>query len=123
MEMTASLLHAAAFEPTISKVALIESLVSYRSLVMNRRYNSYFIHYAVSGTLTAYDLPDLAATLAPRKLLMVSLTNKDGKVADNNMINQELQLVREAYKMSNAAGNLNIRQWQSYETLSELFGD
>jgi hypothetical protein len=65
-EMCPVLLHAAAFDSSLAKIPLIEPLVSYRSLVMNREYNPDFIHAAVAGALEAYDLPDLAASLAPR---------------------------------------------------------
>src|SRR5690606_21286432 len=69
-EMTPVLLHAAAFAPRIERVALIDPLSSYRAIVMNRFYDSRFIPAAVAGALTAYDLPDLATSLAPRKLLI-----------------------------------------------------
>lgn len=38
-EMVPVLLHAAAFEPAISRIALIKPYSSYRSIVMNRFYN------------------------------------------------------------------------------------
>ncbi len=64
------LLHAAAFEPGIARVALLDSLATYDSIVMNEYYKPELIHATVPGALTAYDLPDLAATLAPRPLLV-----------------------------------------------------
>ncbi len=122
-EMTPVLLHAAAFEPSITNIALIEPLISYRSLVMNRRYNSYFIHAAVPGALTAYDLPDLAASLAPRKLLMANVTDEDGNPAAPELIDTDLQIVRKAYEAQNAGEQLTIRRWYSFETFDDLFGD
>ncbi|MEX2233543.1 MAG: acetylxylan esterase [Cyclobacteriaceae bacterium] len=78
-EMTPVLLHAAAFIPAIHRVALIDHLNSYRTLVMNRSYHSPFITSAVPGALRAYDLPDLAGALAPRKLLIGGLTSGAGE--------------------------------------------
>ncbi len=78
-EMTPVLIHAAAFDPTIERVALVEPLSSYRSMVMNRFYNSGFIYGTVPGSLRAYDLPDLLASLAPRKLLLAGITDSLGK--------------------------------------------
>src|SRR5687768_15792544 len=69
-EMTPLLLHAAAFIPVVERIALLEPLTSYRSLVLERFYDSSFIPGAVPASLTAYDLPDLVAAIAPRKLLI-----------------------------------------------------
>lgn len=121
--MAPVLLHAAAFTPSISRMALIEPLISCRALVMNRRYNSFFILAAVPSALTAYDLPDLAASLAPKKLLMVNVTDEDGKPADQELRNTDLQVVKEAYQTKNAQDQLTIRRWQSFETLQDLFDD
>ena len=60
------LLHAAAFEPeAFARVALIDTLESYASLVDQERYASDWVHASVPGALAAYDLPDLT----PRPLL------------------------------------------------------
>lgn len=67
-EMAPVLLHASAFDHDISRIALIEPYSSYRSIVMNRFYISAFIPSTVPGAIQAYDLPDLAANLAPRML-------------------------------------------------------
>jgi hypothetical protein len=107
-EMSPVLLHAAAFEPAISRIALIEPYASYQSIVMNRFYKTAFVHSTVPGALKAYDLPDLAASLAPRKLVMVDVTDGLGKVTDSGSINQELNLVRKAYRSRNAEGQLSI---------------
>ncbi len=46
------LLHAAAFNKSISKIALIEPYISYRSIVENRFYNPQFVHSIVPVTIT-----------------------------------------------------------------------
>ncbi|HKJ69195.1 MAG TPA: alpha/beta hydrolase family protein [bacterium] len=121
-EMAPVLLHAAAFEPSLTKIALIGPLISYRTLVMDRRYNSYFIHAAVPGALTTYDLPDLAASLAPRKLLMANVTDEDGNLAGNELIETDLQIVKNAYQAQHAGDQLTIRRWQSFDTPDDVFG-
>ena len=80
--MTPVLQHAAAFDTAISRIALIEPLSSYRSIVMNRFYKPGLIQSAVPGSLSAYDLPDLAGSLAPRRLLMINPTDNMGKIMD-----------------------------------------
>jgi len=109
-EMAPVLLHAAAFEPAISRIALIEPYLSYRSIVMNRFYNPDLIPSTVPGALEAYDLPDLAASLAPRKLLIAGV--KEG--VDNNTttdsvnIDDDLSVIKAAYQKRDAGGQLEI---------------
>jgi hypothetical protein len=77
-ELGSVLLHAAAFEPAISGVALIGGLDSYDDLVHTRDYRTRFIPEAVPEMLTAYDLPDLEAALAPRPVLLLNPVNAAG---------------------------------------------
>lgn len=95
-ELTPVLLHAAAFLPSISGVALIDPLSSYRALVTNRFYHSAFIPGAVAASLTAYDLPDLAASLAPRKLLIATTAAEDAVLKGE--LDEDAQIIHAAYK-------------------------
>ena len=107
-EMSPVLLHAATFDTTIRKIALIEPYSSYSSIVKSRFYTSSFIYGVVPGALKSYDLPDLEACLAPRKLLMAGVTDGSGKNTDIITINMELEIIRTAYKNKNAEEHLNI---------------
>ena len=107
-EMAPVLLHAAAFEPAITRVALIKPFSSYRSIVMNRFYDSGFVHSTVPGALKAYDLPDLEASLAPRKLMIADVTDGDGKNTDTENINIDLDIVISAYHDKKADGQLKV---------------
>ncbi len=107
-EMAPLLLHAAAFDQDIRRVALIEPYSSFMSIVMNHYYNSTFISGVVPGAIKEYDLPDLAATLAPRKLLMTGVTDGNGKTTDTININKDLSVIRTAYQDNNAGEKLNI---------------
>lgn len=106
--MAPVLLHAAAFEPAIARIALADPYSSWRSIVMNRFYDPRFIHSAVPGALTAYDIPDLAASLAPRKLTMANVTDGNGKTTDNESINRDLSVIKIAYQKQQADSQLNI---------------
>jgi len=121
--MAPLLLHAAAFDPSISRLALIEPYSSYRSIVMNRFYNPGFIHTTVPGALTAYDLPDLAASLAPRKLMMAGVTDGSDNASDTDNINKDLAIIKTAYQNKNAGGQLNIVPMKPDEKLFNLFTD
>lgn len=109
------LLHAAAFEPAISRIALIEPYSSYNSIVMSRFYTSAFIHGVVPGALKSYDLPDLAASLAPRKLLMAGTTDGNSKKTDPGSIADDLTIVKTVYQRRNAGGQLNIVSYEPTE--------
>ncbi len=64
------LLHAAAFTPDIGRIAVLESPVSYRSLVATQMYSTPYIETFVPGVLRSYDLPHLVGTLAPRRVIV-----------------------------------------------------
>jgi hypothetical protein len=107
-EMSPVLLHAAAFDTSISRIALIEPFSSYQSLVLNRWYRPGFIMNTVPGALKGYDLPDLSACLAPRKLLMIDITDQLGKFMDNENNSRDFSIIREAYHYRNADNQLNM---------------
>lgn len=86
--LTPALLHAAAFEPLIARVALVEPLVSYRALTEHKYYQPKWIPASVAGVLTAYDVPSLAATLVPRKLTLVDVQDHSGETMPINAVRQ-----------------------------------
>lgn len=107
-EMAPVLLHAAAFDPAIKKLALIEPYTSYHSIVMHRFYKPAFIHSAVPNALTAYDLPDLAASLAPRKLLIAHATDGSGNEPTPEETDEDFAIIKAAYGHKNAGAQLRI---------------
>lgn len=120
-EMASALLHAAAFDPGIARIALIDSYATYQSIVLNRFYNSGFIHSTVPASLGVYDLPDLAASLAPRKLLMAGITDGMGKPKDPQTVTEDLSIVQRTYHERKADGQLNIISPVAGENLYDLF--
>lgn len=107
-EMAPVLLHAAAFDNLISRVALVKPYSSYRSVVMNRFYNYDFVNSFVARSLLAYDLPDLAALLAPRKLFISGITDGAGRIAAFESISEDVDLIRTSYQEKNADEQFNI---------------
>jgi dienelactone hydrolase len=116
-EMAPVLLHAAAFNPSITRIALIEPYSSYRSVATNRLYDPKFINSLVPGALKLYDLPDLAASLAPRKLIIAGSLDGAGNSGDGT-INKDLEVVKNGYRHRNAKDALII----SEETAKEPEG-
>ena len=99
-EMAPVLLHAAAFDKNIVRIALIQPYSSYLSMVMNPHYKSYYLHSAVPGAIGKYDLPDLAGSLAPRKLLLLGPTNGSGKSLQgvDAERNEDTRVIYDSYK-------------------------
>jgi dienelactone hydrolase len=120
-EIAPVLLHAAAFCPAISRVALIEPYSSYMSIVTSRFYNYGFIYGAVPAALEEYDLPDLAASLAPRKLLMAGVTDGNGKFENTEIINKDMEIIKNAYQLKRSAGQLKIITGSISEKTFNLF--
>ncbi|SMO79022.1 Cephalosporin-C deacetylase [Fodinibius sediminis] len=107
-EVAPVLLHAAAFESVIERVALIEPYASYEGITQTEFYNPVFHSSTVAGSLPAYDLPDLAATLAPRKLLMAGMTDAAGGSLSKQHLDEGMAVVRAAYDKQKALGRLTI---------------
>jgi hypothetical protein len=106
-EIAPALMHAAAFDPSITSIAIIKAPVSYKSLVLNRYINFPFT-CCVAGSLTAYDLPDLIGTIAPRKVALIETNDQTKKPASPELINQEMNFPLKVYATKNASMNLKI---------------
>ena len=115
------LLHAAAFDQRIGKVALYAPLLSYRSIVVNEYYQPHYVISAVAGALTAYDLPDLYALIAPRRLLLLNPADQDGKNVSGKQLKRDLKIARTAFAKQGQAQNLIVRFLPADETKERVF--
>jgi cephalosporin-C deacetylase-like acetyl esterase len=131
-EMCIPLLHAAAFDQSIKNIVLRGPLVSFSTVVMNRRYkigltprvggNYWHPHeidftWGVAGALQAYDLPDLMGCIAPRKLVLSDIRDQLLEPASSGIISQELGFPLKAYAFMGAPGNIRIAAAENTETL------
>jgi len=107
-DMGPTLLHAAALNNSIKSVSVVGSLISYKSIVMNRFYDSSLSKYFVAGVLTAYDLPDLFACLAPRKVAAAELKDQMKQLVPESVVFEELDFPIAVYKSKNIVDNFNI---------------
>ncbi len=80
------LLHAETLSNDIQKLCLIEPFLGYADIALSRNYKTSFIHSVVPGAITAYDLPDLMALGAPRKMLIVNPLDASGELATESLI-------------------------------------
>lgn len=72
------LLHAAAMDDRISKIALEGMLASYQTLIQQRIHRQIF-EQIIPGVLRSYDLPDVVAAIAPRPVWIVNGVNALGQ--------------------------------------------
>jgi hypothetical protein len=67
-----------------------------------------------------YDLPDLAASLAPRKLMMVNITDASGNAIATKDMN-DLSVVYNAYKRPNDKEQLQIVTTETKAKLQDSY--
>jgi len=120
-EMSPALLYAAAFDSVISRVALVKPYSSYRSVVEERFYDSRFVFSLVPGALTAYDLPDIAASLAPKKLLVAGITDANGQPIKKEEQKSDWEIVRNAYRSKKSEGTFKILSDSAIKDADALF--
>jgi cephalosporin-C deacetylase-like acetyl esterase len=112
-------LHAAAFDDSLRRLILVEPLISFQQVVMNRFY-SVTAGDVVANALTAYDLPDLAASLAPRPLALVNFRDQQLEPAAAELVEDQWRVVRRAYQQADAEAQLVIRQDDRSVNLHDL---
>lgn len=115
-EICPSLLHAAALDKSIQSVLLMEPLISYRSMAMNKIYDTDYANYSVAGALTAYDLPDLMGCIAPRKIALAEIKNPMKQPASVELIDEELAFPRSVYGNKNSTDNFRILPSEDLES-------
>jgi cephalosporin-C deacetylase-like acetyl esterase len=90
-------LHAAALDGRIKRVTLERSLVSWASVIQSPiNYNQ--LTNVVPGALAVYDLPELAATLAPRALTIRQGVDAVGRVLGKEALERAYAPTRAAYQ-------------------------
>ncbi|MEX2567097.1 MAG: alpha/beta hydrolase family protein [Cyclobacteriaceae bacterium] len=120
-ELGPSLLHAAAFDPVFVGIALENSPASYKTLVDHRFYLTSYILGAVPASLMQYDLPLLAASLAPRKLLLIQPKAGTGEEMGSDTFQESYAVVTTAYNKLGAKDQLKVKQNISNEERNGLF--
>lgn len=76
---TVPMLHAAALNQRLAKVALQGMLVSYESVIRQKIHARGLFENVVRGALRYYDLPDLVKMIAPRPVWIVDAVDPIGK--------------------------------------------
>jgi dienelactone hydrolase len=104
--LSAVMLHAASFEPALKGILLNKPCISYHSVASTEFYSPEFTGSIVPYALTKYDLLDLAASLAPRKLIMLDIVNGANQKLDTEGSIFETNFIRSVYKKTGASDNV-----------------
>jgi dienelactone hydrolase len=102
-----AVLHAAAFETGIAWLVLTGTLLSYESLVLNTMYRVN-ANSLVAGALTAYDLPDLIGSLAPRRIALLNSVDYLGKPALETAVRSSAVFPLAAFSHADAEQNIRM---------------
>ena len=102
------LLHAAAMDPRLGAVAVVESLLSYKHLATREYYSPALMVSAVPGALAHYDLFHVAASLAPRPLALIRPVDHQAEPATAAFVGVELSVVEAEFDRVGAAGRLEV---------------
>jgi len=119
-ELTPVLLHARALEPELAGIALVNPLISYRSVVETEYYQTRWIPGTVAGALTAYDLPDLVALSAPAKVLIINPVDAAGDNVSSRRLSREYSLPRKIYDGLGQPDNLQFHTGLNADLIDDL---
>lgn len=100
-KLTVPALFATVLDPGIHGLFLSGGLTSFRDVVDSELYDHPFANF-VPGLLNQTDLPELAASIAPRPIMLGGMVNAKGEKID-------VEAVRRIYSAANQAGNLSIQ--------------
>jgi dienelactone hydrolase len=100
-------LHAAVMNDRVKAVTLDAALVSWDNVLRTPISNNQLAN-VVPGVLKVYDLPDLAAALAPRPLTIRNPVDAAGKPLSKEAAEEAYKIVREAYKKANAEDKFKL---------------
>ena len=111
----------ALYEPQVQAVSIHGSLVSYAALLQEP-----FVYQPadsiIRGLLRTADLPDLAASLAPRPLRMEELVDGCNRHVSRQQAEETYSLARTAYAQANQPDRFSIEaENPSVENISEWF--
>ena len=113
-------LHAAALDDRIRSVATLGALVSYAAVVENEIYAHRSSLFPRAG-LTKYDLPELAALIAPRPLLLLNNVDQVHRTVEADRVEQTYAPASQVYRLLGAPGGFQVKQAASAEEIRQSF--
>ncbi|MBE7462118.1 MAG: acetylxylan esterase [Planctomycetes bacterium] len=118
-------LYASALDPKVRRVALLRGLGTYKSLVAHRLHNHHFSMF-LGGVLNDYDLPQVAASVAPRPLTLLNTVNERRERMPAEEVARAYAFTQLLYKRFDAPEALRVRTTDhapaTLDALSEALG-
>lgn len=108
--LTADLLHAAVVDKRLGKLALVNPLYSYRSIVQEKRYHTKYAMSAIPGVIGEYDLSDLVSVIAPRKVLMLNPCNSLDQKVGSDIFTSVYAKAKERYQALGASNGFSVKE-------------
>ncbi len=93
----------------IEQLTLKAPLVSWENLISTRRYEPKFTYTIMPGAYHAFDLPDLAAMVAPRKLQIIDPVNAKGEVLSLEKALESYELVSKRFQSQGDVTDLILK--------------
>jgi hypothetical protein len=121
-EAAAALLHAAALDDRIKNIVLKNALASYESVVVEKISQGIF-ESIVPGALAQYDLPDLAASLAPRKVTMINPVGPRGQRLVMAQAQSQYEIAKAAFQISGTRSSFIVAEQRPGQSLIKYFPD
>ena len=113
------LLFASVLDRRIKRVALDGMLTSYESVVTRRIHRQVF-ESIIPGVLKSFDLPDLAAALAPREVWIVNGADPLGLPLTGGEVRAQYGRTVDAFKRAGAEGALHIVDRKPDEAIAHV---
>jgi len=119
---TIPLLHAAALDQRVETIILEKGLVSWTNMVESP-YHRAQLDNVIQGALLAYDLPYLAALIAPRTLILGNLINAVGHLMKLDEVAQQYLCAQKCYELLGQPKQLNIVERREDISIVETYGN
>lgn len=113
---------AAALEPRIHQIACEGGPLSYLNIV-RARFHGEIADIAIPGVLEQFDLPDVAAAIAPRKLWLVDATMPSGSPELLGKVTPEYQSAEHAYAGLHAQKDFRITTRPEGWAFTKVYGE
>jgi cephalosporin-C deacetylase-like acetyl esterase len=114
-------LYAGALDERIKKVIADEMLISYKSLVTNKRYkynHNLILHL---GVLKYYDIKDVASIIAPKPLVISNPVDHMKEIVDTKEAVNSFSFTEKCYEVIDSEDNFRLISTDSRRSLEEKF--
>jgi len=119
---TIPLLHTAAMDQRITTLILEGGLTSWMNMVQNP-YHRRQLDNVVQNALEVYDLPYLAAMIAPRTLVLGNMVNAVGHHVKKGQVAQEYSAARSCFELLGQPGRLGFVERQEDVSIVDAYGE